>query len=341
MPAGKTGTATPASRSPTPGPASSGADLDRIFVPFERLTAEQSDVEGTGIGLPLARALAQVMRGSLRAMSTLGQGSTFTVSLQRAQALTDVPSQRGPRRWSRTQTATLRCCRSALTLLYIEDNPANVEVVARYLRGHPHARLVTASSGADGLAAAAEHQPDLVLLDLHLTDMSGEQVLSGLIAEPGTGDIPVAVLSADASPRIIRRLLSSGACAYLTKPVDLARLGELLDTFAAARAQDQQPQPPSPDRAGRSGRCGAFLKACPGACSGARKGGLMNHTLLYIEDDENNISLIQALLKRRPHIELHVAMNGRDGVQAAIDKRPGTHPAGQPAPRRDRRRHPA
>jgi signal transduction histidine kinase/CheY-like chemotaxis protein len=219
------------------GPGLSSADLERIFVPFERLTAEQSDVEGTGIGLPLARALAQVMHGSLRAMSTLGQGSIFTVSLQRAQALAEVPSQPGrPASVPQAVVDQEPAPRSVMTLLYIEDNPANVEVVARYLRGRSHARLVTASSGADGLAAAAEHQPDMVLLDLHLTDMTGDQVLGRLIAKPGTGDIPVAVLSADASPRVIRRLLSSGACAYLTKPLDLARLGELLDTFEASAA---------------------------------------------------------------------------------------------------------
>jgi signal transduction histidine kinase/CheY-like chemotaxis protein len=218
------------------GPGLSGADLDRIFVPFERLAAEHSDVEGTGIGLPLARALAQAMHGGLRAMSTLGEGSIFTVSLERAQALAEVPSQTVRAAPLVSADGHDRASGSLLTLLYIEDNPANVEVVARYLRARARARLVTASSGADGLAAAAEHQPDLVLLDLHLNDMTGDQVLSRLIAEPGTGDIAVAVLSADASPRVIRRLLSSGACAYLTKPLDLARLGELLDTFEASAA---------------------------------------------------------------------------------------------------------
>ena len=213
------------------GPGLSGEDLDRIFVPFERLSAEQSDVEGSGIGLPLARALAQVMHGELRVMSTLGQGSTFTVSLRQAPDLARVPAQisrPGPRT-SADRAGVLR--KPSLTLLYVEDNPANVEVVARYLASRDHARLLIAVSGAEGLAAAAEHRPDLVLLDLHLTDMTGDQVLSRMLADPQTSGIPVAVLSADASPRVIRRLLTSGACAYMTKPLDLARLGELLDSY--------------------------------------------------------------------------------------------------------------
>jgi len=211
------------------GPGLSGDDLDRIFVPFERLSADQSDVEGTGIGLPLARALAQVMRGELRAMSTLGEGSSFTVSLRRAPDLVPGQVSRSAADPSADNSLVLR--KPAMTLLYIEDNPANVEVVARYLAGREHARLLIAVSGAEGLAAAAEHRPDLVLLDLHLNDMTGDQVLGRLMTDPATSGIPVAVLSADASPHVIRRLLSSGASAYLTKPLDLARLGELLDSY--------------------------------------------------------------------------------------------------------------
>jgi CheY-like chemotaxis protein len=96
-------------------------------------------------------------------------------------------------------------------------------------------------SGAEGLAAAAEHKPDLVLLDLHLTDMTGDQVLGRMLADPATADIPVAVLSADASPRVIRRLLKSGASAYLTKPLDLARLSELLDSYEPPRVPAASP----------------------------------------------------------------------------------------------------
>jgi CheY-like chemotaxis protein len=166
-------------------------------------------------------------------MSTIGHGSTFTVSLRRAPELARVPSQVA-RPASAVPSGRALQAKPALTLLYIEDNLANVEVVERYLQGRAETRLLTCASGAEGVALAAEHRPDLVLLDLHLTDMHGDQVLSRLTAERETSGIPVAVLSADASPRVIRRLLTAGACSYLTKPLDLARLGELLDSFEAS-----------------------------------------------------------------------------------------------------------
>ncbi|HEX7994227.1 MAG TPA: ATP-binding protein, partial [Streptosporangiaceae bacterium] len=213
------------------GPGLSGVDLDRIFVPFERLSADQSDIEGTGIGLPLARALAQVMHGELRARSTVGQGSTFTVSLRRAPELARVPDQPSRKAPPVLIDRSQAMGKPTMTLLYIEDNPANVEVVGQYLASREHARLLIATSGAEGLAAAHQHRPDLVLLDLHMNDMTGEQVLGQMLADKATADIPVAVLSADASPRVIRQLLTSGARAYLTKPLDLGRLGELLDSY--------------------------------------------------------------------------------------------------------------
>ena len=132
---------------------------------------------------------------------------------------------------------------ASISVLYIEDNPANVEVVSRFLRGRPNTRLRSEASGRAGIECAARDMPDIILLDLHLPDIHGEQVLSELKAEPATTAIPVVVLSADASHGVIRRLLAGGALAYLTKPIELAELGTLLDTFAAARAKDQQPQP--------------------------------------------------------------------------------------------------
>ena len=104
-------------------------------------------------------------------------------------------------------------------------------------------RLLSAISGRAGLECAVRDVPDIILLDLNLPDLQGEDVLSELKADPATAAIPVIVLSADASRGVIHRLLAGGAFAYLTKPIELAELGGLLDTCAAARAQDQQPQP--------------------------------------------------------------------------------------------------
>jgi signal transduction histidine kinase/ActR/RegA family two-component response regulator len=231
------------------GPGIALENIERIFVPFERLGAEQTAVEGTGIGLPLARALTEAMRGELTATSVLGQGSAFTLRLPRVPDLIHIPAPALPPA-SRAGGPHAPAAGS-LSILYIEDNPANVEVVARFLRGRPNLRLLSEASGRAGLECAVRDLPDLILLDLHLSDLHGDEVLGELKAEPATAAIPVVVLSADASRGVIRRLLASGAFAYLTKPIELAELGELIDTFTAAQGQDRQgfspgPRPSSP-----------------------------------------------------------------------------------------------
>jgi signal transduction histidine kinase/ActR/RegA family two-component response regulator len=225
------------------GPGLAPDDLERIFIPFERLGAERTEVEGTGIGLPLARALTEAMKGHLTVTSVLGQGAAFTVSLIRAPDLIDVPR---PSPAPTSLAAGPHAPAGAgLRVLYIEDNPVNVEVVARFLRGRPGTTLLSAISGRTGIECAVRDVPDVILLDLHLPDLQGDQVLNELKADPATAAIPVVVLSADASRGVIRRLLAGGAFAYLTKPIELAELAELLDT-CAARAQDQQAQPAIP-----------------------------------------------------------------------------------------------
>ncbi len=210
------------------GPGLAADELSRIFTPFERLNAAQSTIEGTGIGLPLARALAETMRGTLSATSAPGQGSTFTVSLPRTADIAPAPAADGG--------PGLRPAAAGgqVSVLYIEDNPANVEVMSRFLKARPGTRLRCESSGRAGLQAARHDRPDLILLDLHLEDLQGEQILNELRASRATAGIPVVVLSAEADHGIIRRLLANGATAYLTKPLDLSELGGLVDSLAAA-----------------------------------------------------------------------------------------------------------
>jgi signal transduction histidine kinase/ActR/RegA family two-component response regulator len=211
-------------------------DIGRVFVPFERLGAEQTETEGTGIGLPLAKALTEAMGGRLSASSVLGEGSAFTITLPRAQDVTDVPP---PRAASASPARPPAPSGATLSILYIEDNPANIEVVTRFLKSRPNTLLQAVTSGRAGLACAARDVPGLILLDLHLKDLHGEQVLKELRAEPATAAIPVVILSADATPGVVRRLLAGGALAFLTKPLDLTEFGELLDSFAAP-TQDHQ-----------------------------------------------------------------------------------------------------
>jgi signal transduction histidine kinase/ActR/RegA family two-component response regulator len=224
------------------GPGLAPDDLERIFIPFERLGAEQTEVEGTGIGLPLARALTEAMRGQLTVSSVLGEGAAFTISLPRAPDLIQVPD-RSPAPAERAAGPHYPPG-ADLRILYIEDNPANVEVIARFLRGKPNTTLLSAISGRAGLECAVREAPDIILLDLNLPDLHGEEVLNELKAELATAAIPVIILSADASRGVIHRLLAGGAFAYLTKPIELAELGEVLDSFAWLK--DQQARPAIP-----------------------------------------------------------------------------------------------
>jgi signal transduction histidine kinase/CheY-like chemotaxis protein len=221
------------------GPGIAAADLDRIFHPFERLGAEQTAIEGTGIGLPLARAFAEAMRGSLSAASVPGEWTTFTISLPRSPDLAQAPA--AGERVPVPRIAPDDCVWESIYVLYIEDNPANIEVVTRFLRTRPSMRLQSVTSGQAGLESATQEIPDLILLDLHLPGLHGDEVLRRLRANPATAGIPVAILSAEASPTIIRNLRARGVIAYLTKPLDLTELGRLLDSVAAGHDRDAGP----------------------------------------------------------------------------------------------------
>ena len=215
------------------GPGISAGNLDRVFVPFERLGAEQTGVEGTGIGLPLARAFAEAMSGRLTVSSVEGEGPTFTLILLRAPDMIQIPAQQDTDTAPESLTRPTDPGETVTRILYIEDNHANIEVVARFLRSRPNLRLQSIVSGQAGLEFAIREVPDLILLDLHLPELRGDEVLRQLRAAPATADIPVAILSAEAAPAVIRDMRGRGVIAYLTKPLDLTELGQLIDSFVA------------------------------------------------------------------------------------------------------------
>jgi PAS domain S-box-containing protein len=215
------------------GPGIAAEAMAQLFVPFERLGNEQTGVEGAGLGLPLSRRLAEAMGGSLEVSSTVGQGSTFWVELPQAEG----PVQRAERDQDLEKpTPAPAEPTTSLTVLYIEDNLSNLQLVERVLSRRPGVRLISAMRPQLGLELAAEHDPDLILLDLHLPDMPGQEVFRRLQAEPRTAQVPVVILSADARPALIKELLSQGVRAFMTKPLDVKELLELLNTIAGERA---------------------------------------------------------------------------------------------------------
>jgi PAS domain S-box-containing protein len=204
-------------------------DLPMLFVPFQRLGAEQTAVEGTGIGLSLSQRLADAMGGSLGLTSEWGVGSTFWVDLpvgegpiERLERLHGEPTAPEPV-VTAPEPAGVRH-----KIVQIDDNTANLRLVQRIFDDRDEVEIIPAMHGRLGIELTREHQPSAVLLDLHLPDIGGEQILQQLHEDPETAAIPVVIVSADATPHQIERLLSAGAVAYLTKPFELT---ELIDTI--------------------------------------------------------------------------------------------------------------
>ena len=196
--------------------------LAELFQPFNRLGRERSAQQGTGIGLVISQRLAELMGGTLRAHSAANEGSAFILTL---------PCSADP--------DTVRSDLDALLpesaeyhrrlVHYVEDNETNVEVMRGILAQRPQVEMQVSITGLDGLAAIRARRPDLILLDMHLPDISGMELLRHLKNDPQTGAVPIVVVSADALAQQIDTAFEAGATHYLTKPVNVAELLTVVD----------------------------------------------------------------------------------------------------------------
>ncbi len=293
------------------GPGIPAERHGELFVPFSRLGAERSGIEGTGVGLALTKQLAELMGGDVGVVSAPGEGATFWVELRwidsrgmagepavadsgrstatpvegdhvddpayrsgvagtgsgdlgrrrRAAAGSTLPSAprpaTGPTSVAAAQTAPPPATVSTrssvpatgstaardthhepaqLRILYIEDNESNLGLVARVLARRPGVELLHAPYARLGLDLARRHRPDLILLDLHLPDLPGDEVLYRLRADPDIARTRVVVVSADATPSRVGQMLALGVDAYLTKPIDVAALLRLVDVTSRRSA---------------------------------------------------------------------------------------------------------
>lgn len=200
--------------------------LAQLFQPFNRLGREASAEEGTGIGLVVTKRLIDLMGGTIGADSVVGAGSVFWIELGLTVApqLADWQADHVPLVQSQVPEGTPQ-----RTLLYVEDNPANLELVEQLIARRPDLRLLSAADGNLGIEFARAYQPEVILMDINLPGISGIEAMKILHADPATAHIPIVALSANAIPRDIERGLEAGFFSYLTKPIKVNQFMEALD----------------------------------------------------------------------------------------------------------------
>ena len=223
------------------GPGLSPEQLAQLFQPFNRLGQESKAEEGTGIGLALSKQLMDLMGGAIGVESSVGKGSVFWIELN----LTAAPQLGAgaghgtaavPAQIQGQDHAPLR------TLLYVEDNPANLMLVEDIITRRPDIRLLSAPDGLSGVKIALAFLPDVILMDINLPGISGIRAMQILAEDPATAHIPVIALSANAMPRDIDKGMEAGFFRYLTKPIKVNEFMETLDvTLKFAATQSTNP----------------------------------------------------------------------------------------------------
>jgi CheY-like chemotaxis protein len=200
--------------------------LAQLFQAFNRLGQEAGGEEGTGIGLVVAKRLVELMGGVIGAESTVGEGSVFwfeLVTVAEPQLTKEEDETAALAKPPAPHEAGLH------TLLYVEDNPANLKLVEQIIARHPNIRLLTAVTGNSGIEIARASRPDVVLMDINLPGLNGFEALNVLRSDPATAHIPVIAITANAMPLDIERGLKAGFFRYIIKPIKVNEFMESLD----------------------------------------------------------------------------------------------------------------
>ena len=266
--------------------------LAQLFQPFNRLGQEANAEEGTGIGLVVCKRLVELMGGVIGVESTVGKGSVFWIELDlTAGATTRAPARPNPRPSPRRKSqadAQLR------TLLYVEDNPANLMLVEDLIARRPDIRLLSARDGNRGIEIARASRPDVILMDINLPGISGIKALRILADDPATAHIPVIALSANAMPRDIEKGLEAGFFRYLTKPIKVNEFMDTLDValkFAKAQSARADEE-----------RTGMMISAPD----------ILDASILIVDDQESNVSLLEQLLSEAGYTRVASTMNPQE-----------------------------
>lgn len=203
--------------------------IARLFVPFDRLGAEQrSQVEGTGLGMALSKKLLEAMGGTIDVKSEPGIGTTFIVGLKRVLPGKEIKDKKEETSFFQRKTFANH---DVVNVLYIEDNEDNLNLVEQVLELRPNIRLMSTALGKQGIRMAEKSRPALILLDLNLPDINGDEVVVMLRKQSSTRETPICILSADAQPSQINRLHSMGVVDYLIKPLDITQFLKIVDQY--------------------------------------------------------------------------------------------------------------
>ncbi len=273
------------------GEGLSAEKLAQLFQPFNRLGQEANAEEGTGIGLVVAKRLVESMGGVIGVESTVGKGSVFWIDLN----LTAEPHPAaGPVKPAAVAPVQVQADAQLRTLLYVEDNPANLMLVEDLIARRPDIRLLSARDGDRGIEIARASLPDVILMDINLPGISGIQALRILAEDPATAHIPVIALSANAMPRDIEKGLEAGFFRYLTKPIKVNEFMDTLDValkFAQARIGPRQ-----------TGEKSMMVDAAE----------ILGASILIVDDQESNVSLLEQLLSEAGYTRVVATTNPKE-----------------------------